>query len=44
MDYRISARTPDLSLTNQKKRTFQLVDFDVPADHRVMMKLEKEIR
>ena len=37
-DHPIPARTPDLVLINKKKKTCQLVDFAVPADHRVKMK------
>ena len=31
-DPQIQGRKPDLVLTNEKKRTCQLVDFAVPAD------------
>ena len=34
----IPARRPDLIIINQKKRTCKIVDFAVPADHRIKMK------
>ena len=34
----ISARRPDLIIVNKKKRTCKIVDFAVPADHRVKLK------
>ena len=34
----ISARRPDLIIINKKKRTFKIVDFAVPADHRIRLK------
>ena len=37
-DNLIPARRPDLVLINKKERTCQLVDFAVPADHRVKLK------
>ena len=37
MDYSIPARKPDLVLIN-KKITFHLVVFTIPADHRVKVK------
>ena len=37
-DHPIPAGRPDLVLINKKERTCQLVDFAVPADHRVKMK------
>ena len=37
-DHLIPARRPDLVLINKKERTCQLVDFAVPADHRVKLK------
>ena len=43
-DYQISARRPDLKIINKKKkkekkkRTCRIVDFAVPADHRVKLK------
>ena len=33
-----TARQPDLMILNKKKRTGQIVDFVVPADHRVKLK------
>ena len=38
MDHLISASRPDLMTVNKKKRTCQIVDFAVPADHRVKLK------
>ena len=38
MDHLISARRPDLVIINKKKRTCRIVDFAVPADHRVNLK------
>ena len=38
-DHRISARRRDLTIINKKKkRTCQIVDFAVPADHRIKLK------
>ena len=37
-DHRITARRPDLIIINKKKRTGKIVNFDVPADHRVKLK------
>ena len=38
-DHQISARRPDLIIiNNKKKRNCRIVDFDVPADHRVKLK------
>ena len=34
----ISARIQDLIITNKKKRTYKIVDFAVPADHRIKLK------
>ena len=39
MDYLISARRPDLIIINKKKkRTCKIVDFAIPADHRIKLK------
>ena len=38
MDYRISARRPDLIIINKKERTCRILDFAVPVDHRVKLK------
>ncbi len=38
MDNLISARRPDLIIINKKKRTCKIVDFAVPADHRIKLK------
>ena len=38
MDHLISARQPDLIIINKKKRTCRIVDFAVPADHRIKLK------
>ena len=35
MDYLIQARRPDLKLINKKKRSCQLGDLTIPAEHRV---------
>ena len=37
-DHLISARRPDLIVINKKKRTCKIVDFTVPADHRIKLK------
>ena len=37
-DHLIPARRPDLIIINKKKRICQMVDFAVPADHRINMK------
>ena len=38
-NYLISTRRPDLVIVNyKKKRTYQIVDFAVPVDHRVKLK------
>ena len=37
-DHIISARRPDLIIINKKKRTCKIVDFAVPADHRLKLK------
>ena len=34
----ISARRPDLIIINKKERTWKIVDFAVPADHRIKLK------
>ena len=34
-DHLILARRPDLIIINKKKRTGKIVDFAVPADHRI---------
>ena len=38
MDHLISARWPDLIIINKKERTCRIVEFAVPADHRVKFK------
>ena len=41
IDHRISARIPDLTIINNKKkreRTCEIVEFAVPADHRIKLK------
>ena len=38
MDHLISARRPDLIKINKRERTCRIVDFAVPADHRVKLK------
>ena len=37
-DHLISARRTDLIIINKKKRTCKIVDFAVPADHRIKLK------
>ena len=37
-DHIIPARRPDLIIINKKKRTCKIVDFAVPADHRIKLK------
>ena len=37
-DYLTSARRPDLIIINKKKRICKIVDFAVPADHRIKLK------
>ena len=37
-DHLISARRPNLIIINKKKRTCKIVDFAVPADHRIKLK------
>ncbi len=37
-DHQISARRPDLIITNKKKSTCKIVDFAVPTDHRIKLK------
>ena len=47
MDHLIPARIPDLIIINKKKkkRTGKIVDFAVPADHRIKLKeCEKRVK
>ena len=37
-DHLIPARSPNLIIINKKKRTCKIVDFAVPADHRIKLK------
>ena len=37
-DHLIPTRRPDLIIINKKKRTCKIVDFAVPADHRIKLK------
>ena len=37
-DHLISARRPDLIIINKQERTYSIVDFALPADHRVKLK------
>ena len=37
-DLLILARRPDLIIINKKKRTCKIVDFAVPANHRIKLK------
>ena len=41
-DHLISARRQDLIIINKKKRTCKIVDFAVPAGHRVRLKENKK--
>ena len=38
MDHLISARRPDPIIVNKKKRTYKIVYFAVPADHKIKLK------
>ena len=38
MDHQISARRPNLIIINKKKRNCKIVDFAVPADHKIKLK------
>ena len=38
MDHQNSARRPDLMILKKKKRICEIVDFSVPADHRIKLK------
>ena len=38
----ISTRRPDLIIINKKKRNGKIVDFTVPADHRIKLKESKK--
>ena len=42
-DHLISARRPDIVIINKKKRTYRNVDFAVPIDHRVKLKMKRRI-
>ena len=37
-DHLIPARRPDLIIINKKKRFCKIIDFDLPADHRINLK------
>ena len=37
-DHLIPARRPDLIIINKKKRTCKIVNFAIPADHRIKLK------
>ena len=37
-DHQIPARRPDLLIINKRKRICKIVDFTVPADHRINLK------
>ena len=37
-DHLISARRPDLIIIDKKDRTYKIIDFAVPSDHRVQLK------
>ena len=40
-DHLISARRPDFIIIKKRKRTCKIMDFAVPADHRVKLKKKK---
>ena len=42
-DHQIPARRPDLVLIDKKRNTCHLMDFAVPADHRIKMKESEKI-
>ena len=46
MDHQISARWPDLMIVDKKKkrRTCQIVDFAIPADHTLVWKTLKGVK
>ena len=37
-DHLISARRADVIIISKSKRTYKIVDFPVPADHRIKLK------
>ena len=41
-DHLISARKPDLIIIYKNKRTCKIVDFALPADHRINLKEREE--
>ena len=41
-DHLIPARRPDLIIINKKKQTAKIVDFALPADHRIKLRMWKE--
>ena len=42
VDHQISARKADLVIVNKKQRTCWIVDFAIPADHKVKLKEGKK--
>ena len=38
-DHLISVRRPDLIIISKKKRIYKILDFAVPADHRIELKV-----
>ncbi|MUZ80509.1 hypothetical protein GLN52_23935 [Shigella flexneri] len=42
-DKLITARRPDMIIVNKKEKTCQIVDFAVPADHRVKLKVAEKL-
>ena len=42
MDHLIPSRRPDLIIINEKMRIFKIVNFAVPADHRINLKESKK--
>ena len=43
-DHLIPARRPDLIIINKRKRICKIVDFAVPADHRINLKERRELK
>ena len=43
INHPISARRPEQVIVNKKKRTCQIVDFAIPADHKVKLKESEKI-
>ena len=43
-DHLMSSKRPDLVTSNKRKRTCGIVDFDVPANHRMKLKENEKDR